>query len=133
VLVTPEEFDIFLGGGRGGGKSFTLALLAMRHAELYREKARILYLRQSFPGVQDFVTMTREVFGPVYGSAATYNASSHVWNLPTGSYFEINQLETPGDYQKFQGRSFSLLLIDECGQLGRPRASRPSTVQSARF
>ena len=120
VLVTPEEFDIFLGGGRGGGKSFTLALLAMRHAELYGEEARILYLRQSFPGVADFVVLTRELFGKVYGTGARFNQSSHCWTLPTGSYFEINQLETAGDYQKFQGRSFSLLLIDECGQWADP-------------
>jgi len=120
VLTTPEDCDLFLGGGRGGGKSYTLALLAMRHAELYGDRARILYLRQSFPGVSDFVSVTRGLFGQVYGSRATYNSSSHVWTLPTGSYFEINQLESPADYTKFQGRSFSLLLIDEAGQWPDP-------------
>ena len=120
VLTTPEDCDLFLGGGRGGGKSYTLALLAMRHAELYRDRARILYLRQSFPGAADFVTLTRGLFGQVYGTSAKYNASSHVWTLPTGSYFEINQLESPADYSKFQGRSFSLLLIDEAQQWPDP-------------
>lgn len=33
VLAVPEDADLFLGGGRGGGKSYVLALLAMRHAE----------------------------------------------------------------------------------------------------
>lgn len=33
VLAVPEEVDLFLGGGRGGGKSYALALLAMRHIE----------------------------------------------------------------------------------------------------
>ena len=28
ALRIPEKFDLFLGGGRGGAKSFTLALLA---------------------------------------------------------------------------------------------------------
>jgi len=35
VLSIPEKHDLFLGGGRGGGKSYTLALLALRHAEMY--------------------------------------------------------------------------------------------------
>ncbi len=122
VLAVPEINDVFLGGGRGGGKSYTLALLAMRHAEQYKEKARILYLRQSFPGVADFVMITRELFGKVYGTGATFNQSSHVWSLPSGAYFEINQLEGIHDYSKFQGRSFTLLLIDEAGQWPDPQA-----------
>lgn len=32
VLELPEEVDLFLGGGRGGGKSWALAFLALRHA-----------------------------------------------------------------------------------------------------
>ena len=116
VLATPQQYDLFLGGGRGGGKSYCLALLALRHAELYRERARILFIRKSFPGAQDFVSLTREMFTNIYGAAARFNQSSHVWTLPGGSYFEINQLEDPGDYAKFQGRSFSLLLVDEAGQ-----------------
>lgn len=31
VLTIPEELDLFLGGGRGGGKSYALALLTLRH------------------------------------------------------------------------------------------------------
>ncbi len=36
--------------------------------------------------------------------------------LPNGAYIELGQLESASDYQKYQGRSFSLLLIDEAGQ-----------------
>ena len=120
VLAVPEQYDVFLGGGRGGGKSYTLALLALRHCEQYREKARVLYLRQTFPGVADFVSLTRDLFSRIYGSTASYNGSSHVWTMPTDSYFEIGMLADPGDYQRYQGRSFSLLLVDETGQWADP-------------
>ena len=120
VLAVPEEYEVFLGGGRGGGKSFTLALLAMRHAEQYREKARILFVRQSLPGAQDFIALTRDLFGKVYGTGASYNASSHVWTLPNDSYFEIGMLGDWGDVDRYQGRSFSLILIDEAGQWPDP-------------
>ena len=46
AMAVPEDFDLFLGGGRGGGKSYAMALLALRHAEQYEGRARILYIRR---------------------------------------------------------------------------------------
>ena len=120
LLRLPEEFDIFMGGGRGGGKSYGLAYLALRHAEQYGERARILYLRKTYKGLADFELVTRELFGMVYGTTARYNAAEHVWRLPGGAYLELGQLETPADYTKYQGRSFTLLLVDEAGQYSDP-------------
>ena len=120
VLLLPEELDAFLGGGRGGGKSYALALLALRHAEQYGSRARILYVRQTYKGIADFELLTRDLFGTVYGAAARYNGADHIWRFPNGAYLELGQLETPGDYQKYQGRSFTLLLADEGGQFSNP-------------
>jgi hypothetical protein len=120
ALAIPECFDLFLGGGRGGGKSYTLALLALRHVAQYGERARILYLRQSYRGLADFELVCRELFGTVYGTDARYNAAEHTWRLPGGGYAELGQLEGPGDFTKYQGRSFTLLLIDEAGQYAMP-------------
>lgn len=120
LLGLPEEVDVFCGGGRGGGKSWGLALLALRHAEQYGERARVLLLRRTYKGLADFELVTRELFGLVYGTAARYNAAEHVWRLPQGAYVELGQLEDHSDYSKYQGRSFSLLLIDEAGQYADP-------------
>jgi hypothetical protein len=116
TLLLPEEVDAFLGGGRGGGKSYALALLALRHAEQYGHAARILYIRRTYKGLADFELITRDLFGQVYGGAARYNSAEHVWRLPNGGYMELGQLETHADYSKYQGRSFTLLLVDEAGQ-----------------
>jgi len=116
VLLIPEDVDVFLGGGRGGGKSFTLALLALRHVEQYGSKARILYIRQTYKGLADFEQITRDIFGAVYGNGARFNASEHVWRFPNQAYLELGQLESVADYSKYQGRSFTLLLVDEGGQ-----------------
>lgn len=120
LLSLPEEVDVFCGGGRGGGKSYGLALLALRHCEQYGERARILYLRKTYAGLRDFELVTRELFGMVYGTAARYNAAEHVWRLPNNGYLELGQLETQADYSKYQGRSFTLLMIDEAGQYAQP-------------
>jgi PBSX family phage terminase large subunit len=120
VCEIPENFDLFLGGGRGGAKSFTMAILALRHCEMYKEKARVLYIRQTYRGLSDFENLTREIFGQLYRNKASYNQSENVWKLPNGGYFEMGQLESPRDYEKYQGRSFTLLLLDEVGQYSTP-------------
>lgn len=120
LLAVPEELDVFAGGGRGGGKSYGLALLALRHCEQYGERARVLYLRKTYAGLRDFELVTRELFGLVYGTAARYNGTEHIWRMPNGGYVELGQLETHGDYAKYQGRSFTLMLIDEAGQYAQP-------------
>lgn len=120
VLSIPECFDLFLGGGRGGGKDYTIALLILRHVAQYGERARILYLRQSYKGLADFELICRELFGLVYGTEARYNGADHVWRFPGGGYFELGQLESQADYSKYQGRSFSLLIVSEAGQYATP-------------
>jgi len=119
VCTIPEQFDLFLGGGRGGAKSFTMAILALRHIEQYKEKARVLYIRQTYKGLADFENLTREIFGKLYRNKASYNQNERIWKLPDG-YMELGQLESPRDYDKYQGRSFTLLLIDEAGQYATP-------------
>ena len=95
-------------------------MLALRHAEQYGERARILYLRKTYKGLADFELVTREIFGLAYGTAARFNAAEHVWRLPNGAYVELGQLESHSDWTKYQGRSFTLLLIDEAGQYAQP-------------
>lgn len=116
ALIVPEAVDMFLGGGRGGGKSYLMALLALRHCEMYGKRARVLYIRRTYKSLEDFALTTQELFGKVYGTAARYNASEHVWKMPGGGMIELGQLETASDYNRYQGRSFSLLMLDECGQ-----------------
>ncbi|MDA3919940.1 MAG: phage terminase large subunit [Salinisphaera sp.] len=120
VLEVPESINLFLGGGRGGAKSYCLALMALRHVEQYGNRAKILYLRQSYRGLADFEQITRDLFHSAYGLAAKFNATDHVWKFPSGAVMELGQLEGVNDYPKYQGRSFTLLLIDEAGQFAAP-------------
>jgi hypothetical protein len=122
VLLTPEDCDLFLGGGRGGGKSHAIAILMLRHAEQHGNAARMLFVRKSFPGIVDFEQTTREVFGLVYASRASYNAASHIWRFPNGATLQLDQLESINDFGKFQGKSFSLIATDEAGQYADPAA-----------
>lgn len=120
VLSVPEDIDLFLGGGRGGGKSHCKALLILRHIEQYRERARVLYVRKTYKGLADFELVLRTLFSAAYGSAASYNASEHVFRLPYG-YVELAQVDNFAAYDKVQGRSFTLILVDEVTQWADPQ------------
>lgn len=65
LCAIPEQYNVFLGGGRGGAKSHALAFLALRHMAQYGERARVLYLRQTYKGLGDFEEITRELFGRI--------------------------------------------------------------------
>ena len=80
----------------------------------------ILYIRQSYKGVADFEMLCHDLFGLVYGTAIRYNGADHVFPFPNGAFLEIGQLESAADYSKYQGRSFTLLLVDEAGQYATP-------------
>ena len=70
VLGTPEAYDLALMGGRGGGKSFCLALLALRHCEQLGQRARALFIRRSYVGLRDFESICYELFSAAYGTKA---------------------------------------------------------------
>ncbi|MEX0758502.1 MAG: phage terminase large subunit, partial [Tistlia sp.] len=116
VLATPEDCDLFLGGGRGGGKTFALLLLILRHVETYGSHARVLVVRRDFPSLRDFEAEARFLFGTAYGRALGYNASQHLFRFPNGATVQLDQIEGPQDFAKYQGKSFSLIEIDEAGQ-----------------
>src|SRR5258706_14260991 len=120
VLRAPEAFDLFLGGGRGGAKSYALAQLALRHVEQYGARARVLYLRRSHRGCADFVSLCFDLFGPIYGTALRFNWQEGLFRFPNGGTLEVNQLESASDYQKFQGRSYTIVTPDEVGQYATP-------------
>ncbi|ROO23779.1 terminase large subunit domain-containing protein [Salinisphaera orenii] len=121
VLATPEQYDVALTGGRGGGKTFALLLLILRHVEMHGINARVLVVRKNFPDLRDFEAEARYLFGTAYGSALSYNAQQHIFRFPNQATVQLDQLESQADFIKFQGKSFSLIAVEEAGQYPDPR------------
>lgn len=116
ILLAPEDYDAFIAGGRGGGKTTGCMLVGARYCEQYGAKARVLFVRQSYAGAEDFVTASRLFFGEAYGNRARFNGTDRIWRLPNGSTLAISQLEDLSDFRKFQGKGYGLIIVDECGQ-----------------
>ena len=122
LLQIPEQFDPFLGGGRGGAKSFSLALLGLRHCEQYGERARVLYLRQTYRGLADFELITRDLFAAAYGTDARFNASEP--DVP-GLY--VVQLIVDDDSVESVPDTFTVSIVDSAPPADAgPDQTRPS-------
>ena len=95
AMGVPEALDLFLGGGRGGGKTYTLAALYLRHCEQHKDKARCLVVRKSFPGLMDLEAEFRTYLTAVYGADLRYDGQKHKFTLPNGATIQLDQLERP--------------------------------------
>lgn len=116
----PEEFDLFLGGGRGGGKTHLLMTLLLRHCEQFGKYARCLIVRKSFPGLMDIEAALRTYLFEVYGDSYRFEGQKHRFTLPSGGTIQLDQLESESDFQKYQGKSFTYICVDEAGQYASP-------------
>lgn len=117
VLTLPDEVTtLFLGGGRGGGKSFATIFLAVQHAQRFGANAAILYVRNSFAGLRDAERNFLQVLKAAWPETV-HNLKEMTFRLPNGSTIELGQITTVQQSYatKYQGRSFTLIIIDEAG------------------
>lgn len=117
VLTLPDEVTtVFLGGGRGGGKSFATVFMAVQHAQKYGANAAILYVRNSFAGLRDAERNFLQVLKAAWPDVQ-HNVKDMIFRLPNGATIELGQITTVQQSYapKYQGRSFTLIVVDEAG------------------
>lgn len=124
ILEVPEQWNLFLGGGRGGGKSTAFCFLAARHIAQYGRAAKVLAVRQTYQALEELEGAMLSLFHAAYGYGFRYNQQKHRGRAPNGGTLELGQLKTKTDYLKYQGRETTLLLCDEVTQYSTLRDLR---------
>lgn len=114
------EYDLALLGGRGGAKSMGAALLCLDKAIKYAENYHGLYIRKTYKGIADFQTRSNDIFKRGFQSGVNYNKQEGLYTFSNGATLELGQLTNAKDYDKYLGRSFTDLILDECGQYPEP-------------
>lgn len=113
AFVTCPVEDIFFGGARGPGKTQGILGKWLLHADRYRDAARGLIVRQSFPQLQDMEMRADELFSRFPRGFARYNGSNHVWRFANGARLLFGYLDTEDDARRYKGQEFSLIAADE--------------------
>jgi hypothetical protein len=115
ILRVPETYNLFLGGGRGGGKSHGAGWLVLRHLVTYAAKAKVLVVRQTHKSNSDFEDLIESLLIHSYGAGRVRrNRQDHVIEVQDSGSVEFGQIEAQS-YPRYQGREFSLLVADEVG------------------
>jgi hypothetical protein len=121
VLSVPETWNLMLAGGRGGGKSTAGLLLVLRHVEKYGSCARPLLIRETDKALEELETEMDKLLTAAYGRGVRRNRADHTFRLANGAIVELGHLQGPDAYKRYQGRSFTLLVVDEFGLFRDPR------------
>jgi hypothetical protein len=117
VLSIPEDHFIFLGGGRGGGKSMALQFLILRHCQQYGHIAKVLVTRRRLKSLIQFAEELRFLLRGVYGREVSFNQNDAVFRLPNGATIQLTHVESSSALSDVaQGMSFTLIAVDEAGE-----------------
>lgn len=116
-FLASTEKEVFYGGARGGGKSYSLLVDPLRY--VHKEKHRALILRRTMPELRDLIAHSQRLY-PKAVPGAKWNQQAGVWTFPSSARIEFGYAENLQDSQRYQGQSFTWIGIDELPQWPTP-------------
>ena len=115
--LAAREFEVFLGGAKGPGKSDLIIMGATR--QVNRPLYKALILRESFPELQEMMRRAHRRF-PKAG--ATWNGESKTYTFPsdgvneTGGIIAFGFCTSVKDTGRYQGGEWAYIGFDELGK-----------------
>jgi hypothetical protein len=116
AFLRAQEDEVLGGGSRGGGKTWTLVVLALCLGIWY-PGIRILLCRRSYPELKATVVaeLARLGFGKKLGCVWSQQEMS--LRFPNGSLCQLTYIDSISDLARFQGTEWQAILLDEAGLL----------------
>lgn len=112
-FLAASEKEVFYGGARGGGKSYSLIVDPLRYCD--KETARALILRRTMPELRDLINHSQSLYRKAY-PGARWREQEKEWRFPSGARIEFGYAETRQDALRYQGQSYSWIGVDELPQ-----------------
>ena len=121
AITVPDAHWLLMAGGRGGGKSWTLALLLVRDALRYGKSFRGALLRTDLAGLKKLQQLIEEFCNQIPQLAGTrYLVGQKTFEFGNGGRLFLHYLKDENAFGRFQGEDLSHVAIDELGQIGDP-------------
>jgi hypothetical protein len=111
--------NLFLGGGKGGSKTYAGCLLSVQHVELFGADANALVVRLTYDGAKEIKHDLMDIIRRKYDTDPRkfWNGDAKTFTFPSGGRIEVGYLNHEDDLLRYRGRSFSLLFADECADI----------------
>jgi len=136
ALSVPDQYDLLLSGGRGGGKSTLITQLILRDAMRFGKGYVGALVRRDLSGLRK---LEQELLAQIDYlpelTGSKYIASQKELRLVTGGVLYLHYIKDEHAFGRFQGIDLSHVYIDESGQIPDPapilrmRSSMRSTVE----
>ncbi|WP_186500349.1 phage terminase large subunit [Synechococcus sp. A15-60] len=121
AISVPDDSWLVMAGGRGGGKSWTLALLLVRDALRFGKSFRAALLRTDLAGLKKLQQLIEEFANQIPQLAGTrYLVGQKTFEFGNGGKLFLHYLKDENAFARFQGEDLSHLAIDEIAQISEP-------------
>ena len=99
--------ELFLGGGRGGGKS--TYLLGDFLADIDKgEHWQGVIFRRTYPELDELIRLSHQMY-----AGAEYKVGRHEWRFPGGAVLKMRHIDSIHDAQHYQGHAYQWVGWDE--------------------
>lgn len=139
-FLAASENQVFYGGARGGGKSYSLVINPLRYCNFKEHRAVII--RKSMPELREMIWHSQQIYPKAF-PGATWREKESAWRMPSGARVEFGYAENMTDLLRYQGQAYSEIDIDELPQYESPevitllqgslRTTNPNIPEQMRF
>lgn len=116
-FLASTEKEVFYGGARGGGKSYSLLVDPLRYCN--KASARALILRRTMPELRDLINHSQRLYPKAF-PGAKWREQEKEWRFPEGARIEFGYAETTQDALRYQGQAYTWIGVDELPQFPTP-------------
>jgi len=102
------EFEVFLGGAAGPGKTDIIVMEALRYIGFPTYRAVVL--RRTFPELEEIIDRTKEWYPAFNGE---YREGKHRWYFQSGATVKLSHMQHEDDKKKHQGMEYQYVGFDE--------------------
>jgi len=117
IFLAASEDEVFYGGARGGGKTYSLIADPLRYCD--NPNMSGLLVRRTMPELRDILHHMMILYPKAY-PGAKFNKQENTWRFPSGARIELGYAETEQDALRYQGRAYTWIGIDELPQYESP-------------
>lgn len=125
LFLADRHRHVGYGGARGGGKSWSVRVKAVRLA-LFNPGIKILIIRRTHPELmENHVRPLKKLLKcGAKGQIAKYNDSRKELTFPNGSMILFGYCNSESDVDRYQGTEVDILFIDEATQLSEDQIKK---------